>query len=131
MSGITYGADAWGDLQSIFSTAQTAGADGSYTVDRTSDTATGDAINGSTPINNDAPSGWGGFWRDTLGAVVGYAIAKDASRNAVPQPGQTVPAGAAAASSAAPSSSSPVPGWLIPLAIGGAVVVAVIAFRKG
>ena len=92
--------------------------------------ATGDAINGSAPINNDAPSGWGGFWRDTLGAVVGYAIAKDASRNAVPQPGQTVPAGAAAASSAAPSSSS-TPGWLLPLAIGGVVVVAVIAFRKG
>jgi hypothetical protein len=123
-NGLSIGASDPFGLQDLFSAAQTAGSDQSYVTPRTSDTATGDAINGGAPIDNDSGSAWSSFFRDTVKTIVGYEIAKDAQQHTVMTPANASQQAAAQAQAQARSS------WLMPAVIVGGVVLAVIAFKK-
>lgn len=107
-------------LQAAFGTAMTLGADSSYITPRTSDTVTSNAIDGAAPIDNSGGGAWGGFWRDGLKTVLNYSLARDAARNGVGTQGpMPAPQGQAAA----------LPGWVVPVAVVGAGLVAVLLFK--
>jgi hypothetical protein len=125
---LSFGAGDWFNLQDTFGAAQTLGADQSYVTPRTSDTVTGDAVNGSAAIDNDSGGSWTGFWQDTLKAVVGYSIAKDAQRNAVVTPAAVPgPAPGQAAVAQAPAT----PRWLLPALIVAGAGLVYVAVKKG
>ena len=113
------GVSDWG-LQDMFSAAQNAGANNSYTRPRTSDTVTTNAIDGAAPIDNSAGGAWGDFWQGGIKAALGYAIAKDVAKHGTaPQQSASTAAAQAAA----------MPRWVLPAAIVGAGLVAVLLLK--
>jgi hypothetical protein len=128
MAEFSWGSDAPMTLQSVFNGALQIGADSSYVTPRTSDTVTGDAINGSVPIDNESGGSWSGFWQDTLKAVVGYQIAKDATKHSVAQPDGYMPGPAPGQVAAA--QASPMSRWIMPALLIGGTVLVVVALRK-
>lgn len=115
-----------------FGASLTLSADTSYNTPRTPWTQSSTAVDVMTPTNAGAGLGeWGDFFKDTAKALVGYAIAKDASRSGVaPNAGQTSTRNPAAPGQVVMQPSyQPQPanvGGLMPLLIiGGLVYLAV------
>lgn len=107
--------------QDLWGVANTFGTGQPQTEYRLPDTVTGNAIQGSLPMQPDAPSSWSGFWQDTLRTVVGYGIARDAIKNGV-----QANAGYPVQQYAAPASSAPFlsGNMLLLLLVGGGLLLA-------
>lgn len=116
-------AAGWFGLQDMYSAAQTASADNSFTRPRTSDTVTTNAIDGAAPIDNSGGGSWGDFWQGGIKAALGYAIAKDVAKS-----GAAAPRGAGGM--AAPQPAAAAPSWLLPVAVVGAGLVAVLMLKS-
>ena len=115
-------ADYFG-LQDLYGVAQEIGANSSYITPRTSDTVTSNAIDGAAPIDNSGGGAWGGFWRDGLKTVLGYSVARDAARNGVgAQAPMLAPQGRQ-------SQAAALPGWVLPVAVVGVGLVAVLLLK--
>lgn len=112
------GSDLW-DTAANIGTAKT------QEVYRLPDTVAADAITSSQPMTTSAPSEWGGFFRDTFKAVIGYGIARDAIKNGV-QANAGYPVGQYAATAPRQVAQPLISGnTLFLLVVGGVVLFAV------
>lgn len=123
--------DDWmGAFGNLWDTATTMGSDGSFSVPKTDQTATSNAIQSLAPVTaSDSTSGssWSGFWQGVLGGAVKTGeqmLTAQAGAAPVNAPGSSPAAGAAAAASQA----GKVPPMVL---VGAAVLVVYLVARKG
>lgn len=73
------------DLANFWNTSLSFGADPSYDVERTPQTATASGVGTMQPVTQGSDN-WSFFWQDALKTGMGYLIAKDAQKNDVQAP---------------------------------------------
>ena len=123
---ISFGSLGGDSLQDQFDAALQVGANNSFLTPRTSDSVTTSVVDGSAPIDNSAGGSFSAFWQDTTKALLGYAIAKDAQKNAVTTPTNVAAQAAQQAQAQARKS------WMLPLlVVGGGLLVYVVVKKAG
>lgn len=120
------------DLASMFGTALGVNADSSYSTPRTSDTATTDAVQSMQPVDNQTGGAFSDFWRGAAGALLNYAIVRDAARNGITPTGQAAPVVQMEPipAQSGGASSSGLPGGLMLLLAAGVVVFVAVKAAK-
>ena len=119
------GFDDYGGFGNVLGTSQQLGADTSCDApDTAAHTNAVQAVSGGADSSHDQ---WSGFFKDLISTGVGYAIAKDAARSGLTQPGGSGAAPAPSASTAARPGLSP----LLLLLAGGVVVFIAVKAAKG
>lgn len=104
-------------------------SDNSYVVDRTHDTATVDALQGSAPIESAPRNAWSDALLNSATSLFQYALTKDAVRSGIQSPGASAPTSPYVNTS--PNAMASAPRWLVPALLLGVGVGAVIwASRK-
>lgn len=118
------------DLYEFWNTSLVFGASPQSNHDRAEDTVPVNAIQSMQPVTSSGlvnDSGFSGFWQDITKTIVGYAIAKDATKNAVQtQPQVVYVAGQGAQQQQ--QQEAPNKGTVLLLMVG---VIAVVAMSAG